>query len=209
LKKLLALGMLGLLVAFAMALGTTATFRDFEVSRSVHIDVVADDDELIDLHPGQPYAYINDKGMLVIDISPNNPNWPGNPDSPYYNETWAEMHYGIGISPGASYNFDHVFYVSNDLWEETTIVVRVVSSSGNVKFYHPSGLIYKTGTNSTPTRSDVAQKDVCFVLEPGDEVGLGMEFFGSKEFTPPHMYNSTITVYAWPSGKEPINCGGG
>ena len=48
LKKVLALGMLGLLVAFAAALATSATFSDYNASRSVHWTIVTDDTELID-----------------------------------------------------------------------------------------------------------------------------------------------------------------
>ncbi|RLF80460.1 hypothetical protein DRN44_07240 [Thermococci archaeon] len=205
LKKLLALGMLGLLVAFAMALGTSATFRDFEVSRSTHIEVVADDNELIDLRPGQPYAYINDEGKLVIEISKNNPNWPGNPDSPYYDENWTED-MGIGISVGSNYNFDHVFYVSNHLWENKNITVRIVSSSEGVAFFHPAGKVYGTYTGETPTESDEAITDICFVLEPGTELGISMEFAGGAKGS----YASNITVYAWP--EEDFKCpslGGG
>ncbi len=199
LKKVLALGMLGLLLAFAMALGTSATFRDFEVTRSTHISVVADDNELIDLRPGQPYAYIDDDGKLVIDISKDNPNWPGNPDSDYYDPDWTEE-MGIGISVGSNYNFDHVFYVSNHLWENKNITIRIISSSDSVAFFHPDGLVYGTTTGETPTESDEAITDICFVLEPGTELGISMEFAGGAL----GMYNSTITVYAWP--EEDFQC---
>ncbi|NJE25738.1 DUF1102 domain-containing protein [Thermococcus sp. MV5] len=197
--------MLGLLVAFAMALGTSATFRDFEVSRSTHISVVADDNELIDLRPGQPYAYINDDGKLVIDISKDNPNWPGNPDSEYYDPNWTDE-MGIGISVSSNYNFDHVFYVSNHLWENKNITVRIVSSSAKVAFFHPEGVIYGTYTGETPTESDEAITDICFVLEHGTELGISMEFEGGEL----GEHNSTITIYAWP--EEDFDCpnqGGG
>ena len=191
-KKILALGILGILVAFAFALGTSASFKDFEVSRSTHIAVVSDDVELIDLHPGQPYAYIdNVTGKLVIDISQDNPKYP-----------WQDG-MGSGISVGSHYNFDHIFYVSNDLWENKNITVRVVSSDDNVAFYHSGGEIKGTFSGEIPTESDEAITDVCFVLEPGEELGLGMEFTGGAL----GMHNSTITVYAWP--EEDFNCPGG
>jgi len=206
LKKLLALGMLGLLVAFAMALGTSATFRDYKASRSVHIEVVADDLELVDLTPAQPYAYINGDGKLVIDFSKDNPNWPGNPDSDYYRPGWNETT-GIGVSPDSRYNFDHVFNVSNHLWEDMNITVRV-RSSGKILFYNEDEKIFKTGTNIKPRNSDTAHTyqadDVCFVLQPGESIGIGMDIFGGYEGS----YNDTITIQAWPEGEEPFNCGG-
>ena len=205
-KKVLALGMLGLLLAFAVALGTSATFRDYSVKRSVHISVVADDDELIDLTPVQPYAYINKTtGKLMIDISKNNPNWPG-----HKNATWAEMQYGIGISPDSRYNFDHVFNVSNHLWENKNITVEVISSTANILFYNKDGKIYVVGSGEQPTNSDEAHTmnalDVCFVLEPGESVGLGIDFYGGAGLG---SQDSTITVKAWPEGDEPFTCGGG
>jgi len=202
LKKVLALGMLGLLLAFAVALGTSATFRDFEVSRSTHIDVVADDNELIDLRPGQPYAYINDDGKLVIEISKNNPNWPGNPESEYYDPNWTE-NMGIGISPESNYNFDHVFYVSNHLWEDVNITVRITGTPNEIEFFHPEGKIYTIPNGETPTESDKAFYDVCFVLEPGSELGISMEFTGGAL----GWQNSTITIKAWPESEKP--CPGG
>jgi len=210
LKKVLALGMLGLLVAFAMALGTSATFRDFTVDRSTHINVVADDNELIDLRPGQPYAYINDDGKLVIEISKNNPNWPGNPSAgENYNETWAIKEYGMGISPGSKYNFDHIFYVSNHLWEDVDITVRITGTADEIEFFHPDGEIYNVPSGATPTESDAAFYDVCFVLEPGTELGISMEFTGGGI----GWQNSTITIKAWPYSDAPADlpnaCGGG
>ena len=39
--------------------GCKCTFSDYNASRSVHWKIVADDDELIDLEPVQPYAYLD------------------------------------------------------------------------------------------------------------------------------------------------------
>jgi len=201
LKKLLALGMLGLLMAFAMALGTTATFRDYRAQRSVHVSVVADDVELIDLHPGQPYAYINDRGKLVIDFSVDNPNWPGYIDSPYYIPNWTG---GLGISPQSRYNFDHVFYVSNHLWEQMPIVVQVISSDpGTFSFYDPTYNMWITDDYGQPYNSDTAAGDVCFILQPGEELGVGMEIAGGQLGD----FYGNVTIKAWPLGEEPIMCG--
>jgi len=207
LKKVLALGMLGLLLAFAVALGTSATFRDYHAERSVHVDVVADDDELIDLTPVQPYAYINKTtGKLVIDFSANNENYP-----------FKEPTKGLGISPKSRYNFDEVFNVSNHLWENKYIVVEVISSNNNIKFYNPTkdddGIwrIYETGENgSAAYSSDTAKIDVCFYLAPGEALGVGMELEGPNDARDGDLYGN-ITIKAWPADDAPIICkaGGG
>ncbi len=53
-RKNLALGIFGLLVAFGLVLGGAgANFRDYNADRSVHWNIVTDDNELIDLTPIQ------------------------------------------------------------------------------------------------------------------------------------------------------------
>jgi len=98
-KKIL--GLLLLLVGVTMVIGAGATFRYYEADRSITVNITSDDNELIDLDPIQPYAYLND-GKLTIEISPNNPNYPG---------------YGDGMSHNTTYVFEEMFNVSNDLWE--------------------------------------------------------------------------------------------
>ncbi|ASJ11656.1 DUF1102 domain-containing protein [Thermococcus thioreducens] len=111
--------MIGLLVAVA---ASSAHFAYFEADRGVHIQVVPDDSELIDLRPMQPYAYINDNGMLVIDLSKYNGNW--------------QEGLGEGVSPNSTYVFKEVFGVSNDLWEGTPICMHITySGDGGVKFF--------------------------------------------------------------------------
>ncbi len=217
-KKILALGMLGLMIAAAFALGTSATFRDYEAQRSVHISVVSDDNELIDLTPVQPYAYLNDGGQLVIDFSADNPNWPG-----WENESWwvwdEEQNMsipakGLGISPKSRYNFDHVFNVSNHLWENEYIVVRVTSSNNNIKFYNPTkdgdGMwrMYKTDGNGAAYSSDSAKVDVCFYLAPGEALGIGMELAGPDDVNDGDLYG-VITIEAYPIGEAPFECNAG
>jgi len=205
-KKLLALGMLGLMIAAAFALGTSATFRDYRSQRSSHIAVVTDDAELIDLTPVQPYAYINGGGQLVIDFSENNPHWPGHNDpANWYDED--ENPLGSGLSPQSRYNFDHVFNVSNHLWENKDIIVRVTSSdSGKVAFYDPGKNMREVGSNVKPYNSDTAVGDVCFVLAPGQALGIGMELAAGNSLG---SYDVTITVQAWPADNAPITCGSG
>jgi len=203
LKKVLALGMLGLLLAFAVALGTSATFRDYRAVRSVHIKITTDDAELIDLTPVQPYAYINGTGHLVIDFSSSNPNWPG-----HNNINWTGK--GLGISPQSRYNFDEVFNVSNDLWDEVNITVEVISSDPNkITFYDPTSNMWKVNASGQPYNSDTSSGDVCFVLTPGEALGVGMELanMGLGD------HNVEITIKAWPYDSAPDylpnECGGG
>ena len=111
--------MIGLLVAVA---ASSAHFAYFTADREVSILIVPDDNELIDLRPIQPYAYINDNGMLVIDLSKYNGNW--------------EPGFGMGVSPNSTYVFEEVFGVSNDLWENVTICMHITySGDGGVKFF--------------------------------------------------------------------------
>ncbi|NJE42844.1 DUF1102 domain-containing protein [Thermococcus sp. GR6] len=202
-KKILALGMLGLMIVAAFALGTSATFRDYRAQRSTHIAVVTDDNELIDLTPVQPYAYINDGGQLVIDFSENNPNWPGHNDPDWSDKNGIPIR-GIGLSPQSRYNFDHVFNVSNHLWEGKVILVRIISSdAGKVSFYDPYENMRSTNTGSTPYNSDTSAGDVCFYLAPGEALGVGMELVAPNTLG---SYDVDITIMAWPADNAPIEC---
>lgn len=196
-RKILALGMLGLLVAFVFAMGTSATFRDYRAQRSTHIAVVSDDVELVDLHPGQPYAYIDERGKLVIDFSMDNPNWP---------EAWTDDQrpIGSGLSPQSRYNFDHVFYVSNHLWENMNITVRITSPAPSlISFYNEDSRMWEHNTNNIPYNSDTAAGDVCFTLAPGEELGVGLELAPGQLGD----FYGNITIQAWPEGEG--DCGGG
>ncbi len=199
------------MIAAAFALGTSATFRDYRAQRSTHIAVVPDDSELIDLTPVQPYAYLNDGGQLVIDFSKDNPpNWPGNDNGSDWAEYQGELDgytgRGIGLSPQSRYNFDEVFNVSNHLWENETIVVRITSSDpGMVSFYSPDELMYNTNGGGVPYNSDTAVGDVCFYLEPGQALGVGMELAASNTLG---GYDVDINIQAWPADDAPFTCGG-
>jgi len=187
-RKNLALGIFGLLVAFGLVLGAGANFRDYNADRSVHWDIVSDDNELIDLTPIQPYAYINDGGVLVVDISPNNPNYPG---------------YGEGLSPNSEYNFDEVFEVSNDLWENNmSIVVRITNANTAIQFYGADHDIHDTSTGAIVYASDMAKNDVCFTVGPGEAVKVGMDFtVGNAALNTTE--SSNIHIQAWRLGTEP------
>lgn len=190
------IGLLGILATLAIILGVGANFSDYNASRSLHWTVVTDDTELIDLTPIQPYAYIGEDGMLAIDFSADNPNYPG---------------YGDGISPASEYNFDEVFAVSNDLWEQFPIVVRITSTSSDsrVEFYGHEGGVYAVGTGQQATASDSARDDVCFVVQPGDDVKIGIDLNANGD-SPGDVWDDTMTVKAYRLGTEPAelsNCG--
>ncbi|QDA30692.1 DUF1102 domain-containing protein [Thermococcus indicus] len=197
-RKNIALGIFGLVVAFGLVLGAGANFRDYNADRSVHWFIVADDNELIDLTPIQPYAYINDGGVLVVDISPDNPNYPG---------------YGDGLSPNSEYNFDEVFEVSNDLWEENmTIVVRITSDNTAIQFYGADHDVYSVNTGAPVYSSDNAKNDVCFVVENGDAVKIGMDFTVGND-APGTTQSAAVHIEAFRLGTEPAElvgqCGQG
>lgn len=192
----MALGIFGLLVAAGLVLGVGANFSDYNASRSVHWDIVADDNELIDLTPIQPYAYINDGGVLVVDFSVNNPKYPGEG-------------YGMGISPASEYNFDEVFEVSNDLWEEFPIVVRIRSSNTHVEFYGHEGGVFSVYDGEEATASDSARDDVCFVVAPGDAVKIGIDLSANGD-SPGDVWEESMHIEAYRLGTEPpelANCG--
>ncbi len=184
------------MVAISLLVGVSATFSDYNADRSVHWRIVTDDTELIDLEPVQPYAYIDTAtGELVIDFSPSNPHYPG---------------YGDGISPASEYNFDEVFRVSNDLWEDVSIVVRITSSSSNIEFYGPdTGGVYSVDDGVLCTGSDSARDDVCFTLAPGEYMEIGMDLSANGD-SPGDVWSESMSVKAYRLGTEPAelsDCG--
>ena len=153
--------MMGIIVAVA---ATSATFAYFEAERSVHVEIVPDDNELIDLVPLQPYAFIGtDGGTLVIELGKTNTKWPGNPDSPYFNQSWVGTEMGSGVSPDSIYVFEHVFGVSNHLWEGVPICMHITyGGTGGVTFFTGD---YEGQTGETTL--DVT-------IMPGEMVPIGM-----------------------------------
>ncbi|AIF70246.1 hypothetical protein PAP_09340 [Palaeococcus pacificus DY20341] len=147
-KKILGIFMLiaGIVIAVT---ASSASFAYFEADREVHIAIVPDDNELIDLRPLQPYAYINYNGMLVIDLSTNNGNW--------------QKGFGEGVSPDSLYIFEHIFGVSNDLWENVTICMNIeYSGSGAVSFFE-GDYVGQPGTD-----------ELHVTILPGEVVEIGM-----------------------------------
>ncbi len=193
LKK--AFGGLLLVAAILTALGIGADFSDYKAQRSVHVAVVADDQEFIDLTPIQPYAYINDNGLLVIDFSDNNPNYPGSG--------------GTGISPASEYNFDGVFGVSNHIWANDSeygyIIVNITSTNQNVELYckeDPSNIgdnicyAYELGGN-VAYNSDTAASMIEFCVAAGATKEIGMDLTGPTSISTAWM-NGTLTIKAVP-----------
>ncbi|ACS90305.1 hypothetical protein TSIB_1251 [Thermococcus sibiricus MM 739] len=148
-KKILGIFMLiaGIVIAVT---ASSASFAYFEADREIHLAIVPDDNELIDLVPLQPYAYINSNGMLVIDLSSANGNW--------------EEGLGEGVSPDSIYVFEHVFGVSNHLWENVTICMNIeYSGSGAISFFEGEY------TNET-----VGVDTLHVTILPGETAEIGM-----------------------------------
>ena len=179
-KKIL--GIFMLIAGIVIAVGaSSATFAYFEATRDVHVNVVPDDDELIDLVPMQDYAYISGNGELVIELS----RW---------NDNWKEG-YGLGVSPNSTYIFEHMFGVSNHLWENVTICVTISyseSGTGEAEFF--VGDYY----DGIPTDTELS-----FTLAPGEVLPIGMVIDSSGVYPlppgDPHRYdeiNGNIEITA-------------
>lgn len=154
-KKILGIFMLIVGIVIAVT-ASSATFAYFEADREIHIEVVPDDNELIDLVPLQPYAYINNNGMLVIDLATTNPE--------YWELVLANLTVGKGVSPDSIYVFEHVFGVSNHLWEQVPICMNTTySGSGAIKFF------VGDYTNET-----VGAHELLTTVYPGETVEIGM-----------------------------------
>ena len=148
-KKIIGIFMLiaGIVIAVA---ASSASFAYFEADRGVHIKVVPDDSEFIDLKPLQPYAYINEQGTLTVDISTNNGNYS------------ASKGFGKGVSPDSIYVFEHMFGVSNHLWENTPICVVITWSTSAFKLFNGT---YTGSAGASPLK---------IIVQPGGMANIGM-----------------------------------
>ncbi|AEC52105.1 hypothetical protein PNA2_1190 [Pyrococcus sp. NA2] len=141
------------LAGLMLAVGAGANFRYFEASRDVTVAIVSDDNELIDLTPTQPYAYLNN-GKLTVEISPNNPNYPG---------------YGDGLSTDSIYVFEEMFEVSNELWENENgdyPICVTIKAEAPVEVF--------AGDYDSPIAGPDTQ--ISFTVYHGDPVPVGMIF---------------------------------
>ncbi|ASJ10394.1 hypothetical protein A3L12_03300 [Thermococcus sp. P6] len=158
---------IGLLVAVT---ASSAHFAYFTADRGVHIEVVPDDNELIDLRPMQPYAYITDNGMLVIDLSQNNPNYQDG--------------FGEGISPNSTYVFREVLGVSNDLWEGTPICMHITYSG-------PTGVKLFAGDYT----GQPGETTLDVTVMPGEVVPIGLILNGT-DYVAGDSINGQVQFYA-------------
>jgi len=143
------------MVGMLLAVGAGANFRYYSADRSASFNVVADDNELIDLTALQPYVTY-DAGKLYVDISeynPNHPDWGGN-----------------GMSPNTTYVFEEMFQVSNELWENNgtdyPICVDIKSNQDNVLLF--------AGNYTNPIAGP--SHNLEFTVYHGDPVKIGMIF---------------------------------
>jgi len=167
------MGLALLLVGMVLAVGVGANFRYYEAERDITVAIVADDNELIDLTPLQPYVYLNN-GKLTVEISPNNPN---------YNET---LGFGMGLSPDTLYVFEEMFEVSNDLWENADedypICVTITAP--------PQAELFIGEWNGTTAST------LQFTVYHGEPVQIGMVFDSTGMGLGPHNYQMSIHAEA-------------
>ncbi|WP_456328463.1 DUF1102 domain-containing protein [Archaeoglobus sp.] len=172
-------GILLLIVGLSLAVGAGANFRYYKADRTITINITSDDNELIDLDPIQPYAYLNN-GKLTIEISPNNPNYPG---------------YGDGMSHNTTYVFEEMFNVSNDLWENENqnfpicVQISVPQNSGVEVF---AGNYNNDGTATIANPGTQIQ----FTVEHGHPVSVGFVFDNTCEELGAHSVNMDIQAWA-------------
>ncbi len=177
-KKLL--GLLLLIVGLTLTIGVGANFRYYKADRSITVNITADDDELIDLTPLQDYAYLSN-GKLLIQISPDNPNYPDGG--------------GSGMSHNTTYVFEEMFEVSNELWENSKgnfpICVQISVPQGKgVKVF--AGEYYNNGTASIADPGTQIQ----FTVEHGTPVKIGFIFDNTCEDLGGHQVNMDIQAWA-------------
>ncbi|ASJ11655.1 DUF1102 domain-containing protein [Thermococcus thioreducens] len=122
-------------------------------------------------YPVPPYAY-SDSGVLVIDISPDSPLYPG---------------YGEGLGANSTYVFNNAFIIKNNQSQTgySEICVRIGSENQKVGFF-----VGKFEGNWSGT--------VEVQLNANDSVGVGVRIdtYGL------HLgdYSEGITIEAWGGG---------
>ncbi|AEA47428.1 DUF1102 domain-containing protein [Archaeoglobus veneficus] len=142
-----------LFILIFSALAVYGDFSPYPAEGSVAVAVVSDDQELLRILPNQPYAYIGSDGKIRIEVSNENPNYPGR---------------GNGLSPGSEHAFDCVFYVENTLWENQTVNFTVNSSSPSVLVYSPACPDHSSYKNATQC--------LHFPVEWKERICVGMVF---------------------------------
>ncbi len=177
-----AIGLLLLIVGLTLTVSAGANFRYYKADRKMTVNITADDNEFIDLKPLQNYSYLNN-GKLLIDISPNNPNYPSGG--------------GVGMSHNSTYVFEEVFEVSNELWENSKgdfpicVTISVPTNSGVEVF---AGTYYNNGTASIANPGTQIQ----FVVQHGTPVKVGLVFNNTCESFGMHQVNMDIQAQKCP-----------
>ena len=156
-------GLAILLIGMMLAVGATASFRYYEAERDITVAIVTDENEFIDLTPAQPYAYLND-GKLTIEISTNNDSYP----EEFEGAGPEGKDIGTGLSPDTIYVFEHMFNISNELWEnedgDFPICVQISITQGSgVEIFEGEW----DGTSTTQLQ---------FTVSHGTPVSVGMVF---------------------------------
>lgn len=172
------LGMFILIAGILIAVtASSAHFAYFEASRDVHVAVVPDDAEFIDLVPLQQYAFIDDDGTLVIDLSTGNENW--------------EPGLGMGVSPNSTYVFKEVFGVSNHLWEGTPICVHIQYSASDQEGAGGT-ILFFTGDYT----GQAGATELTFTVMPGETVKIGM-ILDSTDMVDGEMFDGKLSITAY------------
>ncbi len=169
------------MVGMLLAVGAGANFRYYSADRSASFNVVADDNELIDLTALQPYVTY-DAGKLYVDISqynPNHPNWGGN-----------------GMSPNTTYVFEEMFQVSNELWEnnETEYPICV-----DIKSNHDNVLLF-AGNYTNPIAGPASNLE--FTVYHGDPVKIGMIFDNTNATLGMDQFQMSFEAHAGECGGQ-------
>lgn len=168
-------GLAILMIGMLLAVGAGANFRYYEADRSASFDVVADDNELIDLTALQPYATYNN-GKLYIDISEYNLNRP----------QWG----GVGMSPNTTYVFEEMFEVSNELWENNRTDYPICVT---IKTSHPNVQIF-AGDYASPIAGPA--DTITFTVYHGDPIPIGMIFDNTDSNMQSYQFQMSIEAYA-------------
>jgi hypothetical protein len=83
-----------------------------------------------------------------------------------------------------------------------TIVVRITSANTAIQFYGADHDIHYVDNGQVVYASDMAKNDVCFVLDPGETVKVGMDFTVGNSL-PGDTESSSIHIQAYRLGTEP------
>ncbi len=173
-------GLAVIMIGLLMAVGAGANFRYYSAERSASFDVVADDNELIDLTALQPYATY-DSGKIYIDISAYNLNRPDGG--------------GIGLSPNTTYVFEEMFEVSNELWENNQTDYPICVT---IKTQHDNVLIF-AGTYDSPIAGP--GNNIRFTVEHGSPVPIGMIFDNTNLTVGSYQFQMSIEAYPGPCSE--------